>query len=162
MNTSKSDTFKNVATNRKARHEYFIDDTYEAGIVLTGTEIKSVRAGSVSLNEGYVQVSNGEAWLYEVHIAQYEQAGQWTHNPKRTRKLLLHRKEIIRLQNSTQERGYTIVPLRMYIKGRIAKVEIGVARGKRQYDKREVIAQRDADRSLRREWKEFGKQEVSG
>jgi SsrA-binding protein len=150
--------FKVVATNRKARHEYYIEDQYEAGIVLTGTEIKSVRAGTVSLGEGYVQIRNGELWLYEVHIAQYEQAGRLSHDPKRPRKLLMHRKEIIRLQNSTQERGYTMIPLRMYIKGKLAKVEIGVVRGKRQYDKREVIAQRDADRRIQREWKEFGRE----
>ncbi|MEJ5308683.1 MAG: SsrA-binding protein SmpB [Anaerolineae bacterium] len=149
------DDVKVVATNRKARHEYFIEDCYEAGIALTGTEIKSVRAGTVSLGEGYVQIRNGELWLYDVHIAQYEQAGRSSHDPKRPRKLLMHRKEIAKLQNSTQERGYTIVPLRMYIKGKLAKVEIGVVRGKRQYDKREAIAKRDADRRVRREWKEF-------
>ena len=149
------DDVKVVATNRKARHEYFIEDRYEAGIALTGTEIKSVRAGTVSLGEGYVQIRNSELWLYEVHIAQYEQAGRSSHDPKRPRKLLMHRKEIAKLQNSTQERGYTIVPLRMYIKGKLAKVEIGVVRGKRQYDKREVIAKRDAERRVRREWKEF-------
>jgi len=147
---------KVVATNRKARHEYFIEDQYEAGIVLTGTEIKSVRAGAVSLGEGYVQVRNGELWLYDVHIARYEQAGQSSHDPQRPRKLLMHRKEIARLQSNTQERGYTIIPLRMYIKnGKLAKLEIGVVRGKRQYDKRAVIAKRDADRRIRREWKEF-------
>ncbi|MGC9393384.1 MAG: SsrA-binding protein SmpB [Anaerolineae bacterium] len=151
------DDVKVVATNRKARYEYFIEDQYEAGIVLTGTEIKSVRAGAVSLGEGYVQVRNGELWLYEVHIAQYEHAGRSSHDPKRPRKLLMHRKEIARLQSNTQERGYTIIPLRMYIKnGKLAKVEIGVVRGKRQYDKRAVIAKRDADRRIRREWKEFG------
>ncbi|MBN2390716.1 MAG: SsrA-binding protein SmpB [Anaerolineae bacterium] len=147
---------KVVATNRKARHEYYIEDQYEAGIVLIGTEIKSVRVGAVSLGEGYVQVHNGELWLYDVHIAQYEQAGRASHDPKRPRKLLMHRKEIIRLQSSTQERGYTIIPLRMYIKGKLAKLEIGVVRGKHQYDKRAVIAKRDADRRIRREWKEFG------
>lgn len=153
------DDVKIVATNRKARHEYFIEDQYEAGIALTGTEIKSVRAGAVSLGEGYVQVRNNELWLYEVHIAQYEQAGRSSHDPKRPRKLLMHRKEIAKLQTSTQERGYTIVPLRMYIKrGKLAKVEIGVVRGKRQYDKREVIAKRDAERRIRREWKEFGRE----
>jgi len=146
---------KVVATNRKARHEYFIEDRYEAGIALTGTEIKSVRAGTVSLGEGYVQIRNGELWLYEVHIAQYEQAGRSSHDPKRPRKLLMHRKEIAKLQNNTQERGYTLVPLRMYIKGKLAKVEIGVVRGKHQYDKREAIAKRDAERRVRREWKEF-------
>ncbi|HQH37193.1 MAG TPA: SsrA-binding protein SmpB [Anaerolineae bacterium] len=148
---------KVVATNRKARHEYFVEDHYEAGIALTGAEIKSVRAGMVSLAEGYVQIRNGELWLYEVHIAPYEQAGQPSRDPKRPRKLLMHRKEIARLESSVQERGYTLVPLRMYIKGKLAKVEIGLVKGKRQYDKREVIAKRDADRRIRREWKEFGR-----
>jgi SsrA-binding protein len=153
-----NDDVKTVATNRKARHEYFIEDQYEAGIVLTGTEIKSVRAGAVSLGEGYVQVRNQELWLYDVHIAHYEQAGRSSHDPKRPRKLLMHRREIAKLQSNTQERGYTIVPLRMYIKhGKVAKIEIGVVRGKRQYDKREVIAKRDADRRMNREWKEFGR-----
>ncbi len=146
---------KVVATNRKAYHEYTIEERYEAGIVLTGTEIKSVRAGRVSLAEGYAQVRNGELWLYEVHIAHYEQSGKQTHDPKRPRKLLMHRKEIARLANSIQERGYTLIPLRMYIKGKLAKVEIALVKGKRQYDKREAIAKRDADRRIRHEWKEF-------
>ena len=148
---------KVVATNRKARHEYFIEDTFEAGIALTGTEIKSVRAGSVSLQEGYVQIRDGELWLVEVHIAAYEQAGQWTHDPKRPRRLLMHRKEINRLQGIVQERGYTIVPLRMYMKGKLAKVEIALVRGKHQYDKRAAIAKRDAERRIRSEWKEYEK-----
>jgi len=152
------DDIKVVATNRKARHEYFIEDTYEAGIALTGTEIKSVRAGQVSLREGYVQVRNGELWLVDVHISPYEQGGQWTPEPTRARKLLLHRKEIARISSTVQERGYTIVPLRMYLRGKRAKVEIGIVRGKRQYDKRATIAKRDEDRRLRREWKEFEKQ----
>lgn len=146
-----------LATNRKARHEYFIEDTYEAGIVLQGSEIKSIRAGRVSLAEGYVAIRDNELWLFEVHIAAYEQAGLWTHDPKRPRKLLLHRAQIDRLASTVRERGYTIVPLRMYLKGKRAKLEIGVARGKRQYDKREAIARRDEDRRLRREWKEFEK-----
>lgn len=148
---------KVVATNRKARHEYFIEEIYEAGISLTGSEIKSIRDGKVSLQEGYVQIRQGEAWLVEVHISPYEQAGVWTHEPKRSRKLLLHRREIDRLESDTQERGHTIIPLRMYLKGRHAKVEIALVRGKRQYDKRHVIAKRDETRRLRREWKEFGK-----
>ncbi len=149
--------FKTVATNRKARHEYFIEDTYEAGIVLKGTEIKSVRAGRVSLQEGYVQPRGDELWLMDVHIATYERAGHWAPDPKRSRKLLLHRREIDRIIRNTQERGYTIVPLRMYLKGKRAKLEIGIARGKRKYDKRAAIAQRDANRRIRREWKEFGR-----
>ena len=145
---------KAVATNRKATHDYVIEDRYEAGLVLTGTEIKSIRAGRVSLRDGYVQPRNGELWLVNVHIAAYDPAGRHGHDPRRPRKLLLHRKEIDRLIGKVQERGYTIVPLRMYLKRGLAKVEIGLARGKRKYDKRETIARRDAEREIQREWKE--------
>lgn len=149
---------KVVATNRKARHDYHIEQTYEAGIVLEGSEIKSVRAGSVSLREGYVTVREGELWLIDVHIAAYEQAGRWSHEPTRQRKLLMHKREINRLSEMTRERGYTIVPLRIYMRGRLAKVEIAVARGKRQYDKRAAIAKRDSERKIRREMKEFNRE----
>ncbi len=152
-----SDNVKVVATNRKARYEYSIEDRYEAGIVLMGTEIKSVRAGAVSLGEGYVTLRNHELWLADVHIAPYEQAGLWTHDPRRQRKLLLHRREIDKLERAVQEPGYTIVPLRMYLKGPYAKVEIGVAKGKRQYDKRKAIAARDAKLRLRRELSEYAR-----
>jgi len=145
---------KVVATNRKATHDYVIEDRYEAGLVLTGTEIKSIRAGRVSLRDGYVQPRSGELWLVNVHIAAYDPAGRHGHDPRRPRKLLLHRKEIDRLIGKVQERGYTIVPLRMYLKRGLAKVEIGLARGKRKYDKRETIARRDAEREIQREWKE--------
>jgi len=144
---------KVVATNRKALHDYHIEDRYEAGLVLTGTEIKSIRAGRVSLREGYVLPRNGELWLVNVHIAPYEPAGKHGHDPRRPRKLLLHRKEINRLIGRAQERGYTIVPLRMYLKRGLAKVEIALARGKKKYDKREAIAKRDAEREIRRAWK---------
>ncbi len=152
-----SDEIKVVATNRKARFEYNVEDRYEAGIVLTGTEIKSVRAGAVSLAEGYVTIHGGEMWLMDVHIAVYEQAGVWTHDTRRPRKLLMHRREIGRLQRAAQEPGYTIVPLRMYLRGHYAKLEIGVAKGKRLYDKRQAIANRDAKRRLRREMKEYAR-----
>jgi SsrA-binding protein len=143
---------KTVATNRKARHDYFIDETYEAGIVLTGTEIKSVRAGRVNLRDSYVQVKNGELWLIDTHIAPYEQAGYSGHEPKRPRKLLMQRLEINRLQGKVQEKGYTIVPLRFYIKNnKWAKVEIALARGKKLYDKRRAIRKRDAQREMERE-----------
>ncbi|MGC9400379.1 MAG: SsrA-binding protein SmpB [Anaerolineae bacterium] len=144
-----------VARNRKAWHDYEIEDTYEAGIVLKGSEIKSVRDSRVSLKEGYVMPRDGELWLMDVHIAPYDQAGIWTHNPKRPRKLLLHRREIDRLTSAVQRRGYTIVPLRMYISGKYAKVEIALARGKRKYDKRRAIAERDQERRVRRAWKEY-------
>jgi SsrA-binding protein len=142
---------KLVATNRKARHDYFIDETYEAGIVLTGTEIKSVRAGRVNLRDSYVQVKNGELWLIDTHIAPYKQAGRSSHEPKRPRKLLMHCREISRLQGKVQERGYTLIPLRLYLKNnKWAKVEIALARGKKLYDKRQTIRERDVQREMER------------
>lgn len=143
-----------VATNRKARHDYYILDTYEAGVVLTGSEIKSVRAGRVSLREGYVTAWNGELWLVNCHIAPYDQANRLNHEPRRDRKLLMHRRQINRLARDVQKPGYTIVPLRMYLKDNWAKVEIALVRGKRQYDKRQAIAKREADRQIRRTLKE--------
>jgi SsrA-binding protein len=142
---------RTVATNRKARHDYFIDETYEAGIVLTGTEIKSVRAGRVNLRDSYAQVKKGELWLMDTHIAPYEQAGRGSHEPKRPRKLLMHRREINRLQGKVQEKGYTIIPLRLYFRnGKWVKVEIALARGKKLYDKRRAIRERDAQRETER------------
>jgi len=142
---------RTVATNRKARHDYFIDETYETGIVLTGTEIKSVRAGRVNLRDSYVQVKNGELWLIDTHIAPYKQAGRSSHEPKRPRKLLMHRREIDRLQGKVQEKGYTIIPLRLYFRNdKWVKVEIALARGKRLYDKRRAIRERDAQRETER------------
>lgn len=142
---------KIIATNRKARHDYFIDETYEAGIALTGTEIKSARAGRVNLRDSYVQVKNGELWLIDTHIAPYEQAGHSSHKPKRPRKLLMHRHEINRLQGKVQEKGYTLVPLRLYLKNnKWAKVEIALARGKKLYDKRQAIRKRDAQQEMER------------
>lgn len=142
---------KTIATNRKARHDYFIDETSEAGIILTGTEIKSARAGRVNLRDSYVQVKNGELWLIDTHIAPYEQAGRNSHEPKRPRKLLMHRREINRLQGKMQEKGYTIVPLRFYLKhNKWAKVEIALARGKKLYDKRQSIRKHDAQREMER------------
>jgi len=149
---------KVVATNRKAAHNYHLEERYEAGLVLTGTEIKSIRAGRVSLREGYVQPRGGELWLLNVHIAPYDPAGRRGHEPRRPRKLLLHRREINRLISHIQERGYTIVPLRLYLKGGRAKVEIALARGKRKYDKRQAIAKRDAQREIERVLKERHRQ----
>lgn len=148
---------KVIATNRKAGRDYNIEDRHEAGLALVGTEIKSVRAGMVNLTDGYVQVRDRELWLLNVHIAPYDPAGRHGHEPRRPRKLLLHRQEIARLTSRVQERGYTIVPVRLYLKGGRAKVEIALARGKRQYDKREAIARRDAQREIDREWKERGR-----
>lgn len=143
-----------VAVNRKARHDYHIEESYEAGIVLTGSEIKSVRAGRVNLRGSYARVQNDEVYLHEAHISPYEQSGtHFNHEPKRPRKLLLTRREISRLLGRVQEKGLTLVPLRVYFRGRYAKLELGVARGKKQYDKREDIAKRDAQREISRAMK---------
>jgi SsrA-binding protein len=147
---------KTLATNRKAYHDYHIEETYEAGIALTGTEIKSVRAGSVNLRDSYAQVKNGEVWLLNTHIAPYEPASRQNVDPYRDRKLLLHRREIHRLYGRVQEKGYTLVPLRMYLKKNRVKVEIGLARGKRQYDKRDAISKREAAREMERALKARG------
>lgn len=148
---------KTVVTNRRARREYFIEETYEAGLVLTGSEIKSVRAGRANLQDGYVTIRDGEAWLLKSHIAPYRHASDRTYEPKRDRKLLLHRRQINRLAGKVQAKGYTIIPLRLYLRDNLAKVEIALARGKKLYDKRadlaERQAQRDIDRALRRRQK---------
>jgi SsrA-binding protein len=139
-----------IARNRRARHDYHIDDVVEAGIVLTGTEVKSLRAGRASLTDGFAQISDGEMWLHGVHIPEYAQ-GTWTnHEPRRPRKLLLHRKEIDKLASEIAERGFTLVPLSLYFSGGRAKVELALARGKRTYDKRQDLAQRDAAREVQR------------
>jgi len=152
-----ADNTKVLATNRKAYHDYHIEETHETGIALTGTEIKSVRAGSVNLRDAYAQVKNGELWLMNVHIAPYEPASRQNVDPYRDRKLLMHRKEILRLFGRVQEKGFTLVPLRMYLKKNRAKLEIGLARGKRQYDKREAISKRDAAREVERAVKTRGR-----
>jgi SsrA-binding protein len=142
---------KLVAQNRKARHDYHVEDTYEAGLVLTGTEVKSLRAGRASLVDGFAEVRDDEVWLHGVHIPQYTE-GTWTnHEPRRARKLLLHRREIERIGSRVNERGLTLVPLSLYFKDGRAKVEIALARGKRAYDKRQAIAKREADREAARE-----------
>lgn len=142
---------KVVAQNKKARYDFHIDDTYEAGLVLTGTEVKSLRAGRASLVDGFAEIDRGEAWLLHVHIPEYTE-GTWTnHEPRRRRKMLLHRHEIEKLAKQTQEKGMTIVPLSLYFKDGRAKVEIGVARGKKQHDKRQAIAERQANADARRE-----------
>ena len=145
---------KVFATNRKAYHDYHVLESLEAGLALTGTEIKSVRAGRVNLREGYARVQDGEIWLYNTHISPYEQGNRYNHEPTRPRKLLLHKGEIGRLTGKSQEQGLTLVPLRMYERRGHAKVELAVVRGKRQYDKREAIARRDAQREVDRAVKE--------
>jgi SsrA-binding protein len=148
---------KTVATNRKARHEYFILDTYEAGLVLKGSEIKSIRAGRISLAESYIDIQNGqEAWLVSAHIAPYDQASHYNHNPTRPRKLLLHRKEIDHLWDQVRQKGVTIIPLRVYLVDGLAKIEIALAKGKKLYDKRTAIAKRDAEREVERQLHQRG------
>jgi SsrA-binding protein len=141
---------KIVAKNRKAEFEYFLLEHFEAGLALQGSEIKSVRAGQVSLQESYVQVDATSAWLVGAHIATYEAASYTNHDPKRSRQLLLHKKEIKQLWNAIRQKGVTIVPVRMYLKDGRAKLDIAVAKGKKLYDKREVIAKRDAEREIAR------------
>ena len=141
---------KLVAQNKKARHDYHIDDTYEAGLVLTGTEVKSLRAGRASLVDAYAHVKDGEVWLENAHIPEYDQ-GSWTnHEPRRPRKLLLHRDEISKLIGKTKESGQTLIPLSIYFKDGKAKVELALARGKKAYDKRQALAARDAAREIDR------------
>jgi SsrA-binding protein len=141
-----------IALNRKARHEFHIEETFEAGIVLTGTEIKSIRAGHVSLQEAYARIERGEAWLVGAHIAPYAGGNRLNHEAKRTRKLLLHKDEIVELLGTTKSKGLTLVPLRLYIDNRgRAKLEIGLARGKQLHDRRREIADRDAKRDIARE-----------
>ena len=142
---------KVIARNRRALHDYHVEDTFEAGLVLTGTEVKSLRAGRASLADGFGQITDSELWLHGVHIPEYTQ-GTWTnHEPRRVRKLLLHRKEIDRLAVATRERGLTLVPLSLYFKDGKVKIELGLARGKRSYDKRRDLAKRDAAREVDRE-----------
>ncbi|MDY7042238.1 MAG: SsrA-binding protein SmpB [Chloroflexota bacterium] len=148
---------RTVATNRKARHDYHIEESFEAGIVLTGSEIKSVRAGRVNLRDSYAAVRGGELWLINSHIALYDPASQQNHEPRRSRKLLMHRHQINRLEGQVRERGYTLIPLRMYLRDGRAKVELALARGKRKYDKRRTIAEREAGRQIERALKERGR-----
>jgi SsrA-binding protein len=140
---------KIVATNREAYHHYFILETYEAGIQLTGTEVKSARAGRVNLKDGYVMVRDGQAWLFNVHISPYSHGNRQNHDPERERRLLMHKREIIRLQSKIQEKGLTLVPTKFYFKGNLIKCEIGLAKGKKLYDKRETEAKKTQEREAR-------------
>jgi len=152
MPEKKDERERDVAVNRRAYHDYFIDEKLEAGIMLTGTEVKSVRNGRTNLRDGFVRIdgSGNAAWLENVHISPYEQANVMNHEPMRPRKLLLHRKEISSLIGKVRQKGYTLIPLRVYFSRNRAKVEVGLARGKKQYDKREAIAERDAKREIAR------------
>ena len=149
-----NDKIKSVSKNKKAYHDYFILDELEAGIELSGTEVKSIRAGAVNLKDSYIDIKNGEAFVTGMHISPYEKGNIFNRDPLRVRRLLLHDYEIRKLSSQVKVKGYTIVPLKVYFKGQLVKVEIGLAKGKKLYDKRETIAKRDADREARREVKE--------
>ena len=144
------DGIKIVAENRKARHDYHIEETIEAGISLVGTEVKSIRLGRVNLRDSYAQIKGGEAFLHNVHISPYDPADRFNHDPLRVRRLLLHKREILRLQNRVEQKGYTLIPLRIYFRRGKAKVDIALAKGKREYDRRQDIAERDARRAIER------------
>jgi len=144
---------KLVCVNRQARHNYFIDETYEAGLVLVGSEVKSLRDGKANLVDSYAQIRRGEAFLINAHISRYAGANQFNHEPTRTRKLLLHGREIERLTGKTKERGLTLIPLKLYFKGGRAKIELGLARGKKLYDKRETLRRKVAEREVERSLK---------
>ena len=144
------DTIKNVSNNKKAYHDYFIEEKYEAGIELAGTEVKSIRQGNVNLKDSFCAVKDGEMFLYGMHISPYEKGNIFNKDPRRTRKLLLHKKEILKLHAKMQQDGYALIPLSLYLSGPRVKVELAVARGKKLYDKREAAAQRDAKREMDR------------
>lgn len=145
-----------MATNRKAKHDYFLLETFEAGLVLKGSEIKSIRAGHISIKEAYVRVTERDAWLVNAHIATYNPASMQNHEPRRERKLLLRRKQILKLWDEVRLKGLTIVPTQIYLSNGLAKAEIALARGKRKYDKRQIIAKRDAEREIQRAMKHKG------
>ena len=147
------DSVRLIASNKKAYHDYFIEDKYEAGIALHGTEVKSIRMGQVSVKESYIRIEKGEALLYGMHISPYEKGNIFNRDPLRVRKLLLRRSEINKIGGKLQEQGYTLVPLTVYLKGNLVKVEIGVAKGKKLYDKRDSIAKKDMQREAEREFK---------
>ncbi|HMD14295.1 MAG TPA: SsrA-binding protein SmpB [Bacteroidota bacterium] len=150
--TTEDSTERAIVTNRKALHDYFILERFETGIVLKGTEVKSLRQGSANLQDGYAMVRNGEVWLIGLHISPFEKGNINNHDPKRERKLLMHRKEIRKVIGKTSDKGTTLVPLRLYFKNNIVKLELGLARGKQLHDKREAIAKREMERQLRRDY----------
>ena len=151
---NKEEAIKIIADNRKARHDYHIHESYEAGIVLTGTEVKSLRAGKANLKDAYARIENLELILHNMHISPYDAGNRFNHEPLRNRKLLMHRSEIDKLIGKTQEKGYTLVPLKMYFTHGIAKVQVGLVTGKKNYDKRQDMAERDAKREMDREFRE--------
>lgn len=148
---------KVIAENRKARHDFFVEDSYEAGIILTGTEIKSIRAGRVNLKDSYAEIIKGEVWLNQMHISPYEQGNRFNHDPLRKRKLLLNRTEIIKMGDKVKLQGMTLVPLKIYLKHGMAKIELGLCKGKKTYDKRDDLAERDAKRQMERDLRDRNK-----
>jgi SsrA-binding protein len=148
------DDIKVIAQNKKARHDYFIEETYEAGIVLAGTEVKSIRLGKVNIRDSYAAIKDGEVYVHNMHISPYEKGNIFNRDPLRTRKLLLNRREINKLTGYIQQKGYTLVPLKVYLRRGLVKIELAVARGKKIYDKRESIARRDAERAMERAFRE--------
>lgn len=148
-----TNNFKLVANNKKAYHDYFIDDKYETGIELYGTEVKSIRMGKCSIKEAFVRIENGQVYIYGMHISPYEKGNIFNKDPLRQRKLLMHRREIDKLLSKIKEKGFTLIPLQVYFKGSLVKVEIGLARGKKLYDKRDDIAKKDAKREMERSFK---------
>ncbi|BDF68670.1 SsrA-binding protein SmpB [Pseudoflavonifractor phocaeensis] len=148
---------KQIAKNSKAFHDYFVEDRFEAGMVLAGTEVKSIRQGAVNLKDSFCQVKDGELWLYGLHISPYEKGNIFNKDPRRTRKLLMHRREILRLQSSVQRDGLTLVPLSLYFKDAKVKVELGLCKGKKLYDKRATAAERDSKRDIDRAMKDRGR-----
>ena len=147
---AKNQSIKIVAENRRARHDYHIHETFEAGVVLTGTEIKSLRGGRANLTDSYARIENGELFLISAHISPYDQGNRFNHEPRRNRKLLMHKSEILRLLGKTREKGYTLVPLKIYLSHGLAKVELALASGKDLYDKRQSAAEKDAKREVER------------
>lgn len=148
---------KQIARNSKAFHDYFVEEAFEAGVVLSGTEVKSIRQGAVNLKDSFCQVKDGELWLYGVHISPYEKGNIFNKDPRRTRKLLMHRREILRLQSVVQREGLTLVPLTLYFKDARVKVEVGLCKGKKLYDKRATAAERDSKRAIDRAMKDHGR-----
>jgi len=147
MSTKRTDE-NLIAQNKKARHDYFVEETYEAGLVLTGTEIKSVRARTVQIVDAYVQIKDGEAWVHNMHIAEFKGGNRFNHVPDRSRKLLLHKKEISKLIGASGQAGYSLIPLKVYLKGGYAKLLVGVCKGKKNYDKRQDLKAKDAKRDI--------------
>lgn len=149
-----ADNIKVIAENRKARHDYFVEERYEAGIILTGTEIKSIRAARVNLKDSYAEIINGDVWLNQMHISPYEQGNRFNHDPLRKRKLLFNRAEINKMVGKVQQQGMTLIPLKIYLKQGLAKIELGLCKGKKNYDKRDDLADRDAKRQMERDLRE--------